>query len=113
MSVRRIPSDLNGDVDLLYYQKMTPRPIYFMEVAMDDSYIILFFVREKWTLNNFGLLDEHSYKQFSFVEVRDACSFELKREIRFGHSMQDYDEKFHYLNGFIVVGPYLETLALR
>ena len=84
-----------------------------MEVAMDDSYIILFFVREKWTLNNFGLLDEHSYQQFSFVEVRDACSFELKREIRFGHSMQDYDEKFHYLNGFIVVGPYLETLALR
>lgn len=96
MTLRRIPLNRDGDVTLLYYQEVLPRPMFFLEVAMDDDYIVLFFTEEN-LLSISGSFE---------IEIRSAISYDVVRKISIPtpSAVELYLYQFHYLNGFIVMG---------
>ncbi|EFX67479.1 hypothetical protein DAPPUDRAFT_331039 [Daphnia pulex] len=98
VTLRRIPLNGDGEVTLLYYQKVLPKPISSLEVAMDDDYIVLFFAK---CLNsyeaNFSILATFE------IEIRCAVAYDVLHKISIPTS-SPCQPPFHYLNGFIVMG---------
>lgn len=98
MTLRRIPLNDAEEVTLLYYQKVLPRPIFFLEVAMDDDYIVLFFARHEQRLYVPSMAATFE------IEIRSAVSYDVVHKISIPTSSPFQRYQFHYLNGFIVTG---------
>ncbi|EFX67476.1 hypothetical protein DAPPUDRAFT_331044 [Daphnia pulex] len=98
VTLRRIPLNGDGEATLLYFQKVLPRPILFLEVAMDDDYIVLFFARHEQRLYMPSMAATFE------IEIRSAVSYDVVHKISIPTSSPFQRYQFHYLNGFIVMG---------
>jgi hypothetical protein len=98
VTLRRIPLNGDGEATLLYYQKVLPKPILFLEVAMDDDYIVLFFARHEQRLYMPSMAATFE------IEIRSAVSYDVVHKISIPTSSPFQFYQFHYLNGFIVMG---------
>ncbi len=66
--------------------------IGMFEIAMDEDYIVFFFLMR---------ISEDTDAGLSQIEIRKTSSFEVVNHIVFDDDTPFY---FHYLNGFIVTG---------
>jgi hypothetical protein len=101
VTLRRIPLNGDGEVTLLYYQKVLPRPVLFLEVALDDDYLVLFFARPmEQNLANPIFSMAATFE----IDIRSAVSYDVVKKISIPTSSPFQLYQFHYLNRFIVMG---------